>query len=685
MLENQESRPPAPGGTLRLGLGMATAALVVLAITLRFGGALKATFLPEDATTPELEQAGAYLKGLLPAVELAVNAAGTITVGLLLVVVVFLPAEDGRLSKLAERCVRAASVSAVCWSLAALTVAVMSVADLYGMPLVEALSGPELASYLTEVSQGRGLLLVAVITAVLSVAVHRPRTPGGAGYLLILALVALLPPAFTGHAASASSHSLAAYSLIAHILGSVLWIGGLLVLVAVAWPLGDQLGEVVARYSRLALLCYAVVGVSGLVNAWIRLDGPHLGSRYGVLVVAKAVALVGLGALGWWHRKVSIPALRSERRTGTFVRIAALELVAMAATVALAIGLSRTAPPAGEPGQVGPQEAMLGFELPGPAGLPSYLFDWWIDPLFIVLVLAGAGLYGAAVIRLHRENRAWPRSRTIAWFTGLLIMLIATCSGLARYSMVLTSAHIVQHLALTMLAPIMLLLGAPLTLALRTLRPRRDVPGRTPPELLLAVVHSRAAKFLTHPLVALAVLIAGLYGFYYSPLFEASLWDHSLHSLMMLLFVIVGVLYLWPIVGLGTGPHRLAPVMRFALILAAIPIHAFFGIAFMMSTDVFAGGWYRALGRPWGTSQLHDQQTGGWLALSLAGVATLLVILALVRQRAHGYLKDAPPPDHYVDLLSEDDGLAHLDVHLSPDAADLASEEKTCFRRGSPL
>jgi putative copper resistance protein D len=594
------------------------------------------------------------------------NAAGTITVGLLLVVVVFLPAEDGRLSPLAERCVRAASVTAAGWSLAALTVVVLSVADLFGKSPVEALSGPELPGYLTEVSQGRGLLLVVVIAAVLSVAVHRPRTPGGAGYLLILALVGLLPPAFTGHAASAADHALAAYSLVAHVLGAAAWVGGLLVLVAVGWSVGDQLGEVVARYSRLAVLCFAVVGVSGLVNAWIRLGGLHLESRYGVLVMAKAAALVGLGVMGWWHRRISIPVLRSGRGSGTFLRVAALELVVMAATVALAVGLSRTPPPAGEPRQAGPAEAMLGFKLPGPASLPGYLFDWRIDPLFLVLVMAGAGLYTTALIRLRRKSLAWPLSRTIAWFAGLLIMLIATCSGLSRYSMVLFSAHMVQHMALSLIAPIMLILGAPLTLALRALRPHRGAPGRTPPELLLAVVHSRATKTLSHPLVALAMLIAGLYGFYYSPLFEASLWDHSLHSLMMLFFVIIGALYLWPIIGLYTGPHQLRPVMRFVLILVALPVHAFFGIALLTSGKVFAAGWYRALGRTWGTSSLHDQQVGGGLAWSLTGIATLLVLLTLGYQWARGELREAPAPalDHLVDRLGEDDELAH---HVSAD------------------
>ncbi|GAA3194129.1 hypothetical protein GCM10010468_03780 [Actinocorallia longicatena] len=626
----EETPPRPPGGTLRLGLGMAAAALVVLAFTLRFGDALRATFLPEDGT--DLVQAGSYLKGMVPAAELAMNAAGTVTVGLLLAVVVFLPDDYGWLSPLAGRCLRAASTSATAWTVAALAVAVLSVADLYGKPPAEVLTGSVLSAYLTEVSQGRALLLVVVTAAALSVLAHRPRTPGGAGPLLLLAMAGLLPPAFTGHAASAANHSLAAYSLAAHVLGAAVWIGGLLVLVAAAWLLRDQLGEIVARYSRLAAVCFAVVAASGLVNAWIRLDGPHLGSRYGVLIAAKTAALAGLGGLGWWHRRVSVPALRTGQGTGVFVRVAALELVVMAATMGLAVGLSRTAPPAVAARQIGPAEAMLGFRLPGPPDPAAYASGWRWDPLFLALVTAGAVLYAMAVVRLRRDGQPWPLSRTVAWAAGLLIVLAATCSGLARYSMVLTSAHLVQHAVLSLIAPIPLLLGAPVTLALRALRPRRGGPGRTPPELLLALVHSRPLRLLTRPLAGPVLLVASLYGFYSTPLFEASLWDHSLHALAMLLFVAAGVLYLLPIIGPGSGAPRLSPAKRVALILAALPLHACSGVAIMTSDEVFAPGWYRSLARPWGTSQLRDQHLGGALALALAALASLLVLLILIRR-----------------------------------------------------
>ncbi|MGI8329332.1 cytochrome c oxidase assembly protein [Actinomadura scrupuli] len=625
-----EARPgrdsALPSVSRQLWLAAAIAALVALAVVLRFGRTPQIAS-PEASTTPELEQAGSFAGSALPLARLAMNAAGTITVGWLLAVAVFLPSEEGALSTAGRRCLRGASVSAALWGVSALAVAVLSVSDLFGLPPATAVSGPELSSYLTEISQGRALLAVTAAATLLSVAAHVTRTPGGAGYLLILAVFGLLPPVFTGHAASSGDHALAVYSLAVHIAGAAVWVGGLVVLVAIATRVGDRLPRVVRRYSALAAVCLTAVGASGLVNAWIRLGGLHLGSRYGLLVVAKVVALAGLGALGGWHRGVSIPALEHGRRARTFLRIAAVEICVMAATMALATGLSQTAAPARDEGPRTPTEALLGFPLPGPVGVRAYLLDWRIDPLLFTLIVISGALYTAAVIRLRRDGVAWPLLRALAWFAGLAVLLLATCGGAARYSMVLFSAHMAQHLALSMLVPILLLLGAPVTLALRALRPGSAPGDRGSRELLLAVLHSRLVRGLTHPVMTLMMFIIGLYGFYFSPLFEASLRDHWLHSLMMLLFVVTGMCYLALVI--GPGPYRPAPGKRLLYVLAGVPFHAVFGLAISRSDGVFAADWYAALARPWGASALHDQQFGGGLALILGELATLLFLLVM--------------------------------------------------------
>ncbi|MBC6462019.1 bifunctional copper resistance protein CopD/cytochrome c oxidase assembly protein [Actinomadura sp. HBU206391] len=621
-----------------LVLGAAAVALLSLAVVLRFGGAFR-------PGVPTLRQAGHLTTVGLPISKLAMNTAGAITVGWLLMGVVFLPGEGPDLSAAGRRCMRAASLSAVAWAVSTLALASFSTSELVGMPVTTVISGADLLGYLSDLPQGRALLGVTVVAAMLSVAAGLPRTSGGAGYLLVLAMLGLLPPVFTGHSMSTGDHALAVFSLAVHVVGAATWVGGLVVLVLVGARVADRLPDIVVRYSGLALVCFAAVGASGLVNAWIRLGGPHLGSRYGVLVTLKAAALASLAALGWWHRRSSIPALRAHRRTQTFARLAAVEIVIMAAAFGLAAGLSRTPPPPSDLPLETSAAVLLGFPLPGPPGLGAYALDWRFDPLFLVLVVTGAGLYATGLVRLRRNGDRWPLPRTLAWFAGLAIVLIATCGALGRYSMVLFSAHMVQHIALGMLAPTMLLLGAPLTLALRALAGAPAAAGRTPRELLVAVQRSKVMRVLAHPLVAPAIFVVGLYGFYFSPLFEASMRDHALHALTMVFFLVTGLLYLWPVIGAGAGPHPLRPVTRLILTLVVMPFHALFGIGLMRSSGVLAGDWYAALDRDWGASPLHDQHMGGGLAWSFGGLATLVVLLVLAWRCARGDSRDARTRD----------------------------------------
>ncbi|WP_433334261.1 cytochrome c oxidase assembly protein [Spirillospora sp. CA-294931] len=595
-------------GTQLLGIGGVAVALVVLAAAVRYGGAVSET------SAAELTRAGAFTKGGLAVAALAKLGAAVITVGWLLVAALYLPAA-GRDFAAGRRCLRAASLTALVWVPAVLAETAFSVADLYGVPPDE-ISGAMLRTFLLDLPQGRASLLVAVAVTVLALAAGSARSAGAAAYLLALALLALLPPLFTGHAAGEADHSLAVYSLAVHVVGAALWTGGLIALVASARPLRDRLPEIVARYSGLALACFAAVGISGLVNAWIRLGGFDVGSRYGVLIVAKTVALAALAGFGWWHRRFSLPALRTGRRGRAFVRVASAEILVMAATMALATGLSRTPPPEVARGTLDAVALRLGFPLPDGGGVRGYVLDWWIDPLFLALIAAGAGLYAAGVAR----HRRWPVWRTLAWASGLAVVLFATCGGLARYSMVLFSAHLAQHLTLILIAPVLLWLGAPVSLALRVMDGAPGDAGRTPRELLSALVESRLVRAVTRPAPALAAAVTALYGFYFTPLFEASLRNHAVHSLTMLVFLVTGLLPLAAPLG----------VLRRTVVLTVF--HTAFGLWLATSETALAQGWFARLGRTWGPSPLHDQQKAAALTWAAALLALLVLAYRLVRR-----------------------------------------------------
>jgi putative copper resistance protein D len=72
-------------------------------------------------------------------------------------------------------------------------------------------------------------------------------------------------------------------------------------------------------------------------------------------------------------------------------------------------------------------------------------------------------------VRLRRRGDAWPIGRTISRAAGLVSIVAVTMTGIATYSPVLFSMHMIQHMVLSMLTPILLVLGAPVTLALRAL------------------------------------------------------------------------------------------------------------------------------------------------------------------------------------------------------------------------
>jgi putative copper resistance protein D len=587
-----------------LVIGAAALALVVLALVVRLGGAFS------ESTTPGLSQASALTKIGLSVAKLGGDVAAVLTVGWLLVAAVFVPGTFAT----GRRCLRAASLTALAWALCTLALIVCTVLDLFGIGLAD-VTGNMMRTLLIELPQGRALLIVLAVAIALAVAASLPRAAGGAGYLLAGALAGMLPPLFTGHAANASNHALAVYSLAGHVLGVALWIGGLVALVTVApdvrgglpqgagHPDAPQdagrygLPQIVGRYSTLALAAFAVVGVSGAVNAWVRLGGLHLGSRYGMLIVAKGAALAALGACGWWHRRTTIPALRDGTGKRAFLRLGTVEILVMTATMALAVGLSRTPPPENAPDTLDLAALRLGFPLPGPAGVGPYLLNWWIDPLFIVLIVAAAVLYGVGVVRV----RDWPWKRTAAWTGGLLVLLLATASGISRYSMVLFSAHAVQHILLSLVAPLLLLYGAPVKLGLNAMRGE----GRA---LLAAAAGSRGLRTLSHPVVSSALLLLSLYAWYVSPLFPPSLSNHALHSLAMVAFLAVGLGYFRGTAG------SLVP-------LAVLPLHVLAGVALMLDGTVL-GNWYETLGRRWGASPLDDQHLGALLLWTAAAAIT---------------------------------------------------------------
>jgi cytochrome c oxidase assembly factor CtaG/putative copper export protein len=621
-----------------------------------------------DATTiTGLPDPGRFTDWALPVTRVLLDTLATVTVGLAVTAAFLLPGDGRKISPQAYRMIRRGCVCALGWALASACLLVLTVSDILGVPL-SGLGGHEVRSFATSVSQGQALALQAGMALLVAVLLGVGMSRTTAACAAVLAVIAVLPPAFTGHAAGQGNHQIAITSLALHVGAAALWAGGLVAVLTLRRS--RHLAPVAARYSRMALGCFVVVMVSGAANAWIRVGTVDqlFRSTYGWLVLGKVVALLLLGGLGAVHRRRTLPAL-SDGRPGAFVRLATGEIVVFAATFGLAVALSRSPTPAGlASGNEDPLVDVLGFGMPAAPTAARMILDVLPDMFFLSVTVVGIGAYLAGVARMRRAGNRWPVARTASWVAGMLVLGAVTDLGVARYAYVLFSVHMAQHMVLSMLVPILLVGGAPITLALRTLRRPSDPSVRGPREWLLLVLHSRPVRVLTHPLVALGIYVSSLYGLYLSDALGPLMRDHLGHILMLSHFVLSGYLLFWSIIGIDPGRHRLSPPVRMLVHFATMIFHAFFGIILLQSTTVIAPDWYSSVHPPWAGSLLADQHLGAGIAWSFGEIPAAIVFILMVRQWIRDDEREQARVDRAAaraDAGGEEDALARYNAFLA--------------------
>jgi cytochrome c oxidase assembly factor CtaG len=275
--------------------------------------------------------------------------------------------------------------------------------------------------------------------------------------------------------------------------------------------------------------------------------------------------------------------------------------------------------------------------------------EWSMDPLLFVGTVWVAGLYVVGVAVLRRRGDGWPVGRSISFLAiGMGTFFFATQSGLATYDTTLLSAHMVQHMLLSMVVPLSLALGAPVTLALRTL------PAR-PRAWLLALLHSRVAKVLSFAPLAFGLYVLSPWALYFSGWYDASLSSAYVHELMHVHLVTVGALFFWPLLGVDPVPGRVGYPFRLLMVFLTLPFHAFLGVTIMDQETLIGGSHYRALREgpmaSWLPSAMDDQHLAGgilWAAGDLVGLVFFGVLFA---QWVRSSMKEAAREDRRLDLL----------------------------------
>ena len=525
--------------------------------------------------------------------------------------------------------------------------------------------GQKLGQFVTTIELGQAWLTTTLAAAAVTVLCFAVRNHTALVFVTVLAVASLVPMAQQGHAAGAAGHSAAVASLGLHLVFAAVWLGGLLTIVLLRRELeGDRLPAVLARYSTVALICFIVVAVSGYASAALRIGTwDQLGTQYGVLVIAKVAALIALGLFGATQRRFLIDRMsRADAAPGTrpgasarsdFWVLVVVELAFMGLASGVAAALARTATPiAEETGTLArtPAEILTGLPLPPWPDWTRYFTEWNADLIWLLACGFGIFFYIAGVLRLRKRGDRWPVYRTVLWVAGLLLLAYVTNGGVNVYEQYLFSAHMGAHMVLTMAVPVLLVPGAPVTLAARAIHPRKD-GSRGGREWILLGVHSRFAGFISNPIVAAALFAGSLWVFYYSPLFLWTMLDHIGHEWMIVHFLITGYLFVQSLIGIDPVPYRLPYPFRLVLLLGTMAFHAFFGLAIMSGSGLLLADWYGAMG--WGTDALADQQLGGGLAWSIGEIPTVALAITVAVQWARSDEKESRRRDRHADRTGD--------------------------------
>lgn len=320
--------------------GLLVAGLLTLVVALLAGGGAPQ---PAPAGIPD---AGPVTGWALPASRLLADAAAVLAAGAAFTAAMLLPpGSDRSLGGCGARLVRTGAVAAGCCAVLAGVEIVFTYSDFLGIPIGTALANPGLSSFVADTVQGRALLIQLLLMVGALLAATAVGTTRGAGGMALLAFGGMAVPGFAGHSSAADAHVLAVSVLLVHLVAIAAWVGGLAGVCLVARRQDVPLPQTAGRFSALALWCALAVAASGAVNAWLRLGSLDqvVGSSYGLLVLGKVFALLLLCTAGYVHRRRTLPLLETSRRP--FIRLAAVEVAVMSATLGLAVALSRTPTP----------------------------------------------------------------------------------------------------------------------------------------------------------------------------------------------------------------------------------------------------------------------------------------------------------------------------------------------------
>lgn len=572
-------------------------------------------------------------------VDIANTLAGAATVGLLFALAFLAPEVAGEIkSSLSLR--RSIRWVSSLWVVTSIAEILRTLADLFDTSIASILKLNTIRSYVTQTTLGELQLLEVLVSLLVFFSLIRVRRTGGAIAIFLIATIGATAPLFQSHSSQAGSHGLAIGSLIIHVIALSIWSGSVVTLAMMA-PGERELA--LPRVSSVATWSLVTMVATGATSSLLRLGFTDSWlTPYGAMITLK------LGLLG-----AIIILARKIRLTVEPENLLKFESALLVVVITIGAMLSRFTP---EPTSQLPYDRareFVGITMPAEPTLMRVFFEYEADGLILGALIFLTALYIRGVVSLVRRGDKWPVGRTISFAFGISLLDYATSGGLGLYSVFSFQYHMIAHMVLSMIAPIALVLSAPMTLALRTLPIGRTSEERGLRGWVLTLIHSRFARIWTHPVFALALFDGSLFALYFTPLFSELMSSHFGHFLMNLHFIGVGFLFFYVIIGIDPNPRRTHHLVRMIILLAAMSIHAFFSIALMSSTTLIDGGYYEALQRPWATDLLADQELGAAIGWAMGEIPIVAALIATFIQWMRADRREAKRADKNAQELAE--------------------------------
>ena len=588
-----------------------------------------------------------------------------ITIGALLALAFLVLDKDGKLSTSGAKIRSIISISAFAWFFSSVLNILFTLANILGESVTAVLDPAVLQSFVLQISLGQYLFFQTLIALFVAITSRLLTSSGYTAILLLISLIAISAPVFQSHAASSGSHALAIGSLLIHVIALSFWVGGV---IAIALLNQEDRKISLPRFSQVALWAAIAVVISGVINASARLNfAAAWSSSYAYVVILKVLITFVLLYFGYKHRNYLAAKPSVDWRAMT--RLISVEAAIMIFVTALGSWLSSNQPPSRDSQEpFNAALAIAGMEMPGAPNFTRILFEYDPSIFMIGLLVLAVALYIKGVVILTRRGDKWPVGRTISFALGISAIDFATSGGLGVYAHFAFSWHMVAHMVLGMIAPIGIVLGAPITLALRTLPQSRDGQELGVRGLLIKALHSRYARVLTNPVVALAIFDGSLFALYFTSLFGGMMQSHQGHLFMSIHFILTGILFFHVIVGVDPNPRKVPHIIRIVILFAAMSIHAFFSVALMSASTLIDGGYFESLQRPWSLDLLADQRTGGAIGWAMGEIPILIALVATFIQWMRDDSHEAKRIDRNtarMAALGQPDELAQYNLYLN--------------------